>query len=203
MLIGSARLKVRATGQGSLEPGTYEIAVAERRTATALDHKRLTAQRAFFAGEKLRKLDSRESRELAVTKLNEAILGWREVNDLREQALALRSRGATYFYLNLMPESLSSYQDGLAILRPLPNRLDEAGALLSLAITQLDMADVVNATQSFERALELFKAEHDEKFAGTTLYQLGRAAYLQGDLSRAVHFYEEALPIRHRFDPGG
>lgn len=202
VVIGSARLKVSAK-YGKLEQSAYEMVIEERRPATVVDRKRLAIQRAFLEGERLRRLETRDSWEAAVTSLNDAIQGWRELGDQRLEALALRSRGSVYFYLNMMPESLASYQEALAILRLLPNRLDEASALLSMAITQLDMADSVNATRSFERALELFRGERDEKFVGTTLYHLGRASFLLSDLTQALRFYEQALPIRQRHDLGG
>ncbi len=202
LVIGSARLKI-APRLGQLAASPYQIIIEEQRPSTGLDRRRLAAQRAFFEGEDLRRPENRELLELAVRKYSEAIETWRELGNQRWIALALRCRGATYFYLNMTAESLASYDEALAILRQLPERLDEAGALLSLAITQLELGDSINAIANFQLSLQLFKDVRDEKFIGRTLSQLGRASYLLGDLKQALDFYDEALPIRQQHEPSG
>jgi len=192
-----------STGAGNPPPGRYQIVVEERRPATTLDRQNVALQNVFFEAENLRKREGNHNWESAIIKLNEVIKGEHALGDRHSEALALRSRGATYFYLNMMSQSLASYEEALEILGALPNRLDEAGTLLSMGITQLDMSDVVNARKSLEGALELFQAENDEKFVGSTLYQMGRASYLLGDLAQALNFYEQALPLRHRHDQVG
>lgn len=177
-------------------PGEYEISIDEERPANAEDSKRVAAERAFAAGESLRK-EGAATLEQSLAKYDEARRLWREVSDARGEAFALLGKGKAYFYARKLRDSVGSYEEALHIFESLHLPLDIAVAHQIIGISKLSMGDSPAALEDFLLALPVFRDQDDQKFEGNALYQIGRVYYLEGDINQSLGYYNQSLRIRH------
>lgn len=191
----SYRVKVTAR-EPKPKPAPYTIRVAEQRTSTEEDLKRVSAERALAAGESLRAEGKLNSYNRALAKYAEAYQLWRGLDDVGVATSLLDMGKAHYFLLN-MEEAVSKYAEALKLFESYNLMLDEGVALLYIGMAKLALGENAEAVTFYERSLKLFTAEDDERYVSFALNELGRAYYLRGDANRALEYYGRALPIRH------
>ena len=99
---GSYKIEITSFDKNA-KPGRYEVKLVELRPATQRDRDRLVARRAFDEAEKLKTQNTRESKEAAIKKYEEALDLYRVIQDRSEQYLMLLGIGNTELELQQWP----------------------------------------------------------------------------------------------------
>lgn len=181
------------------EPGSYEIVIAERRTASESDQENVAVQLLYLKAKLTRSDDSLTAKQQRAAQFDEARRRWHEINERAGEANALLNRGMEYHFLDNLQGALTSYEEALNIFRELGSPLDEAVALYNIGLAKLRLADTQGSLANFTAARDGFRNQDDQKRVGATLYQIGRVYYLEGELALAEDSFDEAVPIRHQF----
>ncbi len=185
-------------------PGGFEIALAERRTATDSDRENVAAELVFLKAMLTRRDISPAKTQERAAQFEEARRRWHDINERHGEASALLNRGMEYFYLDNLSGALASYEEALNIFRELRSPLDEATVLLNIGSAKLRLADTQSGLTNLSAAVAGFRTQDDQKRIGATLYQIGRVYYLEGELALAQQSFDEAISIRARLgDTGG
>jgi tetratricopeptide (TPR) repeat protein len=111
---------------------------------------------------------------------------------LSQRALLLQRSGRT-------GEALATYRRAIPLLRRSDNRLYEANAFHNRSMLYLYGGQLAAAEADLLRAHELYMALGQEALDAGTQWNLGLVAARRGDVSQALHFYDEAEAAYRRY----
>lgn len=149
--------------------GNYTIRREPRRAATALDRRRVEVERLFAeAGEQ----GAADPSDTAIKKWEEALAGWRELQDSYMAEQAERQLRRTK---NVRAKALFDAATQLA------NRGDKASLRMSLSI--------------FAAARRITQETGQKENEATSLDSLARVSRALGDMRKALEYYGQALPL--------
>jgi tetratricopeptide (TPR) repeat protein len=135
--------------------------------------------------------------ETAVEFYNQSIATYKRLNSLREYADAVNSIGNVYRFQGKTDEALRKCKIALRIR----NDLFEAGqiseipvglTLSTIGLVCLDIDDLVQAEEVFQRAYEIYNRARDKKSIASTRNRIGQIALAKNDLQEAKRWFEEA-----------
>ncbi len=159
--------------------------------------KRITAEHADSAGDKLRVEGTGPSRHQAVTQYEAALALWTELADQPRQADTLSSIGRTYYDLGDMNESLEFWNRELTVRQALGHPDDEGNVLGSIASVYSRLGDRQKALEYFSQSVEKLRAAGDKVNEGTALSSIGNTYFGLGQVRKALEYYDQALPLQH------
>lgn len=201
---GTYGLEVRPLEKGP-GAGAYSVELVETREAAPNDKKRVEAERALTAGERLRAQGTAAAVKESVGKYEEAEALWQSAGRASQAAAALHRQVWALVGLNLLPDALPRARKALAILER-EHGPDDPQVFNGVAI----LADVLARQGNFSEARSLYERSLKavEKMHGAESLQAAHAllptanvtAYT--DLDAALLMYERAVKIYEK-DPSG
>ena len=203
---GTYRVEIRypvPDGKGEIDKSsqikTYTIRVDQLRPAEPDDHKddqkRITAERAESAGDKLRAEGTGPSRHDAVTQYEAALALWTDLADQPRKADTLSSLGRTYYDLGDLNQALEFWNRELTVRQALGHPDDEGNVLGSIASVYSRLGDRQKALEYFSQSVEKLRAAGDKASEGTALSSIGNTYFGLGQVRKALEYYEQALPL--------
>jgi CHAT domain-containing protein len=187
----------KAGSDSSSQLKTYTIKVDQLRTAEPDDQKRITAERAGSAGDKLRAEGTGPSRHEAVTQYEVALTVWTDLADQPRQADTLSSLGRVYYDLGDTNNALEFWNRELTVRHALGHPDDEGNVLGSIGTVYSRLGDRQKALDYFSQSVEKLRAAGDKVNEGTALSSVGNTYYGLGQVRKALEYYEQALPLQH------
>lgn len=174
---------------------SYRLTVVERRTATAIDRTRLTADKLLREAKQLRAEKKPESLPHAREKLLAALKLRRETQERPGEAVVLHELGEVASELNEFNAALDYFQQELKLWQELNDRKGIAKATGA-------SGEVHNASGQFREAIPvltqaqtLFHELNDDKNEGITTTNLAIAHFQLREYQKANEAYEQALPL--------
>jgi tetratricopeptide (TPR) repeat protein len=130
--------------------------------------------------------------------LEQALINFREVGDMRRVSIALRIMGEVELSQGHYTPATTLLDESLSLVRESRDRVDLGLTLYLLGQAARSAADYPRAKALFEESLALAKEFNDGMSAGLALCELAIVARQLGDLDGARVLLEEALTT---FDP--
>jgi CHAT domain-containing protein/tetratricopeptide (TPR) repeat protein len=187
----------RSGADQSSQLKTYTIRVDQLRGSEPDDPKRITAEHASSAADKLRAEGTGPSRHQAITQYEAALTVWTELADQPRQADTLSSIGRTYYDLGDMNKALEFWNRELTVRQALGHPDDEGNVLGSIASVYSRLGDRQKALEYFSQSVEKLRAAGDKASEGTALSSIGNTYFGLGQVRKSLEFYEQALPLEH------
>jgi CHAT domain-containing protein/predicted negative regulator of RcsB-dependent stress response len=204
---GEYRLEVRSTEKWA-NPGRYLVSITDLRPATAMDNKRVAAERGFMEAEaysnpreedlQKQKMSLAQSRQQAIETYKKTLADWQALDDAHGEAMTYYRIGANYKLLGDSDRAIENFDNGL---RALKNRAPEqdwrlaAGILNDAGVVYIGN-DVQKALGLFEQAKQLFEAHNDNRGLASSYNNIGVAFHSSGNIREALDNYLKSLPIR-------
>jgi CHAT domain-containing protein/tetratricopeptide (TPR) repeat protein len=120
------------------------------------------------------------------------------LNDVRATdlaATALSNAGRAYDLMGEPGKALASYDEALARVRALGDRVKEARTLNNLGVLQRETGELQDALTSFDQALEVFQEAGDSRWQATVLSNVGVVYRYLGQVEQALVHFEQALAL--------
>jgi tetratricopeptide (TPR) repeat protein len=136
--------------------------------------------------------------EMAASRAEQALSLWRDVQDTRGIATALRTRGKVSLQLGEHADAERFLQDSLTLHRALGDAWGSAMCLNNLGNLARCQRDFVRAAELYGEALALRRAISDTFGIAVALSNLGIVAHQQGDTEHAIELTQEALELQRQ-----
>ena len=180
--------------------GSYQLKIEGPRESTPADEKRAAAEHLLMEANSL----ARQQKRLeAINSLEQALLIWRELDDIREQGYALCSIGENYKLLRDFPKAKERLDEAFLLLGKVPDFAGQATVLNWMGAAYRDLDDKLKALDKYREALELWVRAGD--LWGQALIH-NNTGFLYSEISeqrKALASLDLALPIwREVDDPG-
>jgi CHAT domain-containing protein/Tfp pilus assembly protein PilF len=175
--------------------GRYELRIEDLRVATEADRKRVAAESAYFAGTKLLKERTTESRRKAIEQYGEALRLMREATDQRGEAMTLTNIGMLYNQQNELQKARDNLDQALSVWRVVGDRHLEAITLTLKGGVYYWLAEPQKALDAYNLALPVMRAVGDQSGEIWALTQIGNAYRLAGESQQALDHFAQALPL--------
>ncbi|MBD2043697.1 CHAT domain-containing protein [Microcoleus sp. FACHB-672] len=180
--------------------GRQILTASQDRTARIWDIaagiKVSAAEVAYIKGNQLFSQETIESRQLALTKLEEALELYRAEQNSAQAALTLLSMGKIHADLGQFQSALDSYNQALPLSQQAGSKKEEADILNSLGQLYTELAEPKAALDYYNQALPLFYQLNDQKAVAATLNNIGSIqATSQQWQNDALKSYNKALTI--------
>jgi CHAT domain-containing protein/Tfp pilus assembly protein PilF len=180
-------------------PGRYEVKVSELRESTTEDRHRIAAESALAVtlaeARQLRTQGTRESKQKAIEKLDEALPLLRTLEDRQGEARVLNDAGTLYWELSENKKALEYHNRAVQLRRALGNRAAEATSLYAVGLVYWQMGDSHKALEYYNQALRLKRAAGDRQGEAFTLTAIGTALEHLGRLQEALESHTRALDL--------
>jgi len=175
--------------------GAYSLHVEALRSPEGTDLTRATAVKATWRG--FTELSASEQ----LGALERARTLWEELGERRKTAQLLYALGKTHQKLGRYSEAAQDFQQSAALWAKQPGA--ECGTwelrLLNFAALNLKRADRIEEAEAlYEQALKRAQELGIEEMQGITLGGLGRLAFDQGRVRRAIDFQLQGLELVHK-----
>jgi CHAT domain-containing protein len=191
---GSYRIEIRLEEK---DAKSFRIKVERIRPSEPNDAKRVAAERADDAGDKLRNQGTGPTRHQALTQYETALSLRTEVNDQAGQANTLSNLGRTYYDLGELNKALEFWNRELLLRQALGNPVDQGNVLGSIASVYTRLGDRPKALEYFTQSLEKIRAGGDKINEGLVLTNIGNTYFGVGEVRKALEYYQQALPLEH------
>lgn len=191
---GAYRLRITATETHALG-GHYEITLRDIRASTGRHRERIAAARAFAAGMKSRRLDTRDGFLQAIGRLEQALAHWRAAQDRIEEAASLYTIGLLYIEIADREKALQYTTEALAAAQSTLDQKMIGRALEAIGRVHNSFGDKRKAIEYGEQALPLLRAARDRAGEANALDNAGVAYSGTGDKRKALTYYDQAVQI--------
>jgi CHAT domain-containing protein/Tfp pilus assembly protein PilF len=191
---GAYVFTVRSLEKGA-SAGRYELRIEDLRAGTELDHKRVAAERSYFAGSHLQGERTAESRRKAIERFGEALRLMREAGDRRGEAMTLTNLGTVYNLLAEPKKALEHLDQALTVWRAIGDRHLEAITLSINGRVYYALGEPQQALESYRLALPVMRAVADQSGEAGTFTQIGTVYRLLGEPQKALDHFAQALPL--------
>jgi tetratricopeptide (TPR) repeat protein len=187
----------RLWGSALREKGDYEAAKAQFEQGRDLA---LAAQSDLVWARCLHELGA-----IAYFKSNfvEARISWQKIlemyrqkDDRRGQALALRSLGIVANQVGDFTAAHKSTSEALDLARTVGDRQEESRCLTTLANTARHEGDLTGAQRYYEQSLGMYQQLGNRAWEGLGLMNLGYVIWEQGNFKKALSLLEQAFAIQ-------
>jgi CHAT domain-containing protein/tetratricopeptide (TPR) repeat protein len=197
---GSYRVAVRSLDK-NVPTGKYEIRIAELRTATEQDRRRIRAQAAVAEGKDLLGKPSAASLKGATEKGADALALFGAAGDESGQVAALDLLATANWMLGNAKEALEQMEQMVALLRRLGEPGNLAAALNNLNILYTSLGMHERALDTSREALDLVRKLHDRSGEAFVLGNIGIVNYHLGEYEEALEYLEQAVPLDKELNP--
>lgn len=189
---GVYKLEVRST-RTDQTAASYELKIADERTATVQDRNRIPAQDVFMQAELLREQNSLDQ---ALAKYEQALQIWRDAGSLSGEAETLNVMGLIYHLLKRDPvNARQRYEKALETWRRSGDRRGEAETLTNLARVYESLGERQTALDFYTRSVQPWRDAGDQYGEAWTLYNIGRVYSFLKDAAKALDNYERSLKL--------
>ncbi|HEX8091359.1 MAG TPA: tetratricopeptide repeat protein, partial [Blastocatellia bacterium] len=189
------RVEVRSL-EANAKAGKYEVKIKALRIATAQDRTRAAAEKLCREANLLVHEAAQTSRQSALTKYEQALLLWRELNDRQAEADALTNIADTNSLLNRNDEALKYFDLGVPLLRA----LNDGNQLVYVVSRKGSIYHVFGekgkAIEAFNEAVAIARAIGDRTAEARSLSNLGTVYFHLGEAQRALYLFEQALALQ-------
>lgn len=220
---GRYRIQIRLFDRIFPEPGMYEIGAQMRRAATAEDKKRITAERFFQEGVKLRSQNKKETKPLEIANYEKALPIWRELGDRYAEGLTLSIISETCNFLEEADKAIDNEAQALVIFTDLRETRLRESSLHHLARLWHFKRDFERAAYYYEELAKtnrgrdregnfrrsrtsteqgFFEADDPLIEAATMTTTLGGIQARNGAPQKAIETYQRAILLYRRADFG-
>ncbi|MCP4664490.1 MAG: CHAT domain-containing protein [bacterium] len=190
-IAGDYSLPVRSTEENA-PAGRYRLRIDPPRHATAIDRKRVAAERIFAQGETLRIKRRKASHREALKKYEQALTTWRETSDPERQADALHRLGWVSYDLGNYDKAIEAYTRALLLFQEQGNRYWEAWTLLRMALLHHRRGAMAQALEASKAALPVFVEMGIPLSEAAVHNTMGNALGALGEVRQALDAYEQA-----------
>jgi tetratricopeptide (TPR) repeat protein len=179
-------------------PGSYEIRLTEVRQPTAVDLKRIAAERSYAAGDELNHEGSAESRRRALEKLQESLTLWQSVGDPLWEGTTLFYLGVIHYDFGEAQEAMSYCQQAVPLWRTARNRSGEGATLSVLGRAWDSLGDYQKALDTYRASLPILRAAGERGWEAYAVHDIGITYLSLGRPERALRYFQEALRLRRK-----
>ncbi len=173
---GDYRLDVTASN-ATAPPGSYEIRVVSLRDSTPEDRDRVAALQAFAEGQRLRALNTAESRQRAIDQYQKALAFFRSNGDRFNEVLSAYRIAFVHANSSDFRRTLASLNEVLPLVSSL-NEPNMAATVVNLAGGAYDvLGEPARALQSYEEALVQFRAVGNRPSEASVLNNIGKILF--------------------------
>jgi CHAT domain-containing protein len=196
-----------AAGQYLIEVGTfegvthersYDIRLEEKRPLGEEDKIRIASELVFGEAQSLTEKNSQETRRQAIEKYNQALAGWRELDDRREEAMTLNSKGLVLMNSNEYQEALDCFTQAQQIWRLINDQEGLAESLQYIANIHTDLGNLRLARESAKLALDMLRPLNRLRGLARAKTALAVINMKSGEPQQALDLYREALEINRQ-----
>ena len=186
------------SAQGSMSGGKYDIRIEEKRAAEAKDEIRVASERAVSDAELLSDNNSSETSRQAVERYKQALRGWNELGDLREEGVTLISAGLVLYFSGEDHQALEYYNQALQIWKSIKDREGIAESHYHISNIQTDWGNLQLARDNLRQALELWQSVNQLRGQARCQITLAIISMRLGEAQLALNLYRQALEINRR-----
>ena len=194
---GVYRLELRLTDSAAA-PHTYEIRLADRRTARPDDVKRVDAERVFAAAKQLQLEGSKASLEQAAAKFATVVPLWQALSDKVAEALTHESIGDVYWSMGRPADAGPAFQRSLDLAKASGDPVAQAGALINVGILASTLGNTKAAIDDYQQAIILSHSAGDTNLESTAVSNLGQLYTTTGDALKALEYAMRARELKHQ-----
>ncbi len=130
--------------------------------------------------------------------LDAALVIYRQVGDVRGEAVAVNNLGISYQQRGLLDESLAWYDEVLAIYRSLDHQEGEAVVLNNIGNVHRSADRLDEAIEAFQCSLDATPAHDANKDRGVSMVNIGEAHLAAGRIDVAVGWLGEGTALLRR-----
>jgi CHAT domain-containing protein/Flp pilus assembly protein TadD len=188
---GSYRLDVSRLS--AARDGRCLVRIAEIRSAALRDTTRAAACQALAAGDSATTAGTPQSRRQGLHLYDQALLGWRSVGDLYEEAITETKIGSAWSRLGEIRPAVDHWQRALALLRQRGPEPAFPALLNNLGTGYLRLGDVAAARSAYETALATSRSLGDRREESAALTNLANLEQSAGMPWAALATLDEAL----------
>ena len=156
---GVYRLEVHSSSPKM--PGSYELKLADLRTATEHDRSYMTAQKLFTDAKALKSQKTRESYQQACDKYEAVLPIWHSLNEKMMEAYTLHEVGVIYGDIGLFQKGLDYHSKATALYHELKMPRMEATELINTGWIYGELDDTQHRLETYDRAAEVYKTIGD------------------------------------------
>jgi len=191
---GFYKLEVRALPDQLT--GQFELKLQEEHIATLQDQSRIRAQTVFLQAEQLREQRTPASLDQSLTKYNEPLQVWKEVEDSAGEAETLNVIGLIYEILKRdRVNARQQYEKALQIWQSLGDHRGEAESLYNIARVNESLGERQIAIDYYNRSLQPWRDINDQYGEAWTLFNMGRVYSFLKDVPKAQDHLSRALKL--------
>ena len=194
------------------EKGAYTLRREKNRSATETDRRRVAVEKVF--AEAMEASSDAERSDMAIAKMQQALDGWQSLGDqylarlTSDEVRTLKQGRAKALFrkaLDLVREgSAASLRSALSLLTDSARLYEEAGdvskdtglVLLAHGSVSQKLGEMVAGLSAYDKALEIFRRNHNADWEATTLSNMGMIYIGRGDSGRALEYLNQALELR-------
>jgi CHAT domain-containing protein/tetratricopeptide (TPR) repeat protein len=185
---------LQVTLRGKLT-GRYRVTLSELRIGESRDLDRISAERSFAEGRRLRLQPSRAAFLQAIERFQSAVALWRQLNDPGGEADALSQIGSVYNALSDPQKAIEFDQQALPLRRASSDLAGEGELLNNIAVAYTSLGDTNLALENLRRALPLRRESGDLAGVAETLHNLTAVYETEGEFQLALNSEQEALTL--------
>jgi CHAT domain-containing protein len=178
---------------------TYELQWLEQRPVNSQDDLRARTQILMEEAEQLHEYQLAVILQFAGRRYQEALEGWRQLQDQREEALTSLGLGIAHYYLSQEQTAIEWLQKSLRYWHSLQDKEGEAYALVQLANANIDTGQIVLAKDAYLNALHLGESLNNLNGQATASIGLGLTYFKLGNFQQAIGYYRRALETHRKF----
>lgn len=191
---GDYRIEVHSPEKDS-DTRRFEIRVEEIRQTNEKDQDRISAERAFEEGERLRTDWIADSHRRAIKKYEEALSLWRACGEGRKEIDSLNEIAETYQQLGEPRQALKYYQDGLRLAQKVNDVRAKIEALNGIGYVHLSLGENQKALTYCSRALDSSRSTGHRPGEAQALNNIGETHYASGSLQKSLDYYHQSLAL--------
>src|SRR5262245_23214472 len=189
------------TSEGSDKSGKYEIRLDEKREVGTKDETRIASEMVVGEAELRSDKESAEASRQAVEKYKQALAGFHELDDRREEGVTLISAGSVLYYSGDYHQALKFFNQALQIWQSLNDYEGQAESYYHIAHIYGDWGNFRLAWDSYEQALNLWRSLGNLSGQARCYTTLAVISIQLGEAKQALDLYRQSLEInRHIHD---
>jgi CHAT domain-containing protein/tetratricopeptide (TPR) repeat protein len=184
--------------EGVTHEGSYDIRLEENRPLGEEDKIRIASELVFSEAQSLSERNNAESRRQANEKYDQALAGWRELGDRREEAMTLNSKGLVLVNSGEYQQALDCLTQAQLIWQSINDQEGLAESLYHIANIHADWGNLRLARESAILALDLLQPLNRLRGLARAKTALAVIRIQSGEPQQALDLYREALEINRR-----
>jgi CHAT domain-containing protein len=187
-----------STLEGITHEEVYDIRLEEKRPLAEEDKIRIASELAASEAQSVLEKNRAETRRQAIEKYDQALAGWRELGDRREEAMTLNSKGLVLINSDEYQQALECFTNARLILQSINDQEGLAESLYYIANIHTDWGNLRLARESAKLALDLLQPLNRLRGLALAKTTLAVISIKAGEPQQALDLYREALQINRQ-----